>query len=417
MPPHPSRPHTYPRRVLLCGAGLSPPVITETLYALTEQRRKVPAATALTRSPSPFESLLAAGGSNAAVPVTVEPFVPTEIHVLTTQRGRDEIVRNLLGPGGWFTRFLADYPQPNPIRFGVDDIHVIAHAGREVSDIETEADSLAAGMTIVSVVKELVRDDDCAIHTSIAGGRRQMSYLLGMTMSLLGRGQDRLSHVLVNAMFETKGFFYPTPYPHLVQTRNHGERDAGEAEVVLAEMPLLRLIDGMAASLNDGKQSFADLVVMGQRAIERPPIVVDTAERLLKVGPAECRLSPQEMFFYAVLALRRRELCLEFGVSINKPGAVVVTKQFAIGLDGPLARIVADQIPEGVFNPADNPKAMRELISKLNKKLVTVFGLAVAERMLIVGPKRSHDGHYGLLNAQPGDLRARIFTESSRRVR
>lgn len=32
-------PHQFPRRILLCVTGLSPQIITETLYALTEQQR------------------------------------------------------------------------------------------------------------------------------------------------------------------------------------------------------------------------------------------------------------------------------------------------------------------------------------------------------------------------------------------
>jgi CRISPR-associated protein (TIGR02584 family) len=32
-------PHPFPRRILLCVTGLSPQIITETLYALSEQQR------------------------------------------------------------------------------------------------------------------------------------------------------------------------------------------------------------------------------------------------------------------------------------------------------------------------------------------------------------------------------------------
>ena len=50
-------PERYPRRILLCVAGLSPQIVTETLYALT---------------------------------VIGEPrFVPTEIHLLTTAEGAE----------------------------------------------------------------------------------------------------------------------------------------------------------------------------------------------------------------------------------------------------------------------------------------------------------------------------------------
>lgn len=408
MAPHPSSPHLYARRVLLCGAGLSPPVITETLYALTVQRQRY----APTKSPAPgrdsfpVSQLLTAGDNDAdARPLVPEPFVPTEIQVVTTRRGRDELVRNLLGPDGWFTRFLSDYPQGQAIRFDESCIHVIGNAGRGVEDIETAEDSLLAGTTIVSVVKDLASDPNCAIHASIAGGRRQMSFLLGMTMSLLGREQDRLSHVLVSAAFETRGFYYPTPYEHPIQTRDQGIIDARDARLVLAEMPLLRVFDGMASGISKGALSFADLVVMSQRVIERPPIEVLPEDCTLKVGHAACRLGPQEMFFYGLLALRRKQLCAEPGVKPGKLGAVVLAKRTSVGMAGPLADTITRQVPVGVFDPLQDPEGLRVLVTKLNAKLVRAFGKAMAERLKVVGPGGSKDGHYGLLNAQPEDIR------------
>jgi CRISPR-associated protein (TIGR02584 family) len=61
-------------------------------------------------------------------------------------------------------------------------------------------------------VRELTADPDCAIHASIAGGRKTMGFYLGYALSLFGRPQDRLSHVLVSSPFESnQNFFYPLP--------------------------------------------------------------------------------------------------------------------------------------------------------------------------------------------------------------
>ncbi len=49
--------HPYPRRILLAVTGLTPQVITETLYALAVQRQPA--------------------------------FIPTEIHLLTTHEGAE----------------------------------------------------------------------------------------------------------------------------------------------------------------------------------------------------------------------------------------------------------------------------------------------------------------------------------------
>ncbi|MBK8964255.1 MAG: TIGR02584 family CRISPR-associated protein [Candidatus Competibacteraceae bacterium] len=96
-------PESYPRRILLCVAGLSPQIVTETLYALT---------------------------------VTGEPrFVPTEIHILTTAEGAERARLTLLGDEpGWFQRLRQDYGLPE-IRFDLDTIHLLRAAdGRLLDD-------------------------------------------------------------------------------------------------------------------------------------------------------------------------------------------------------------------------------------------------------------------------------------------
>lgn len=40
--------------------------------------------------------------------------------------------------------------------------------------------------------------DDTAIHLSLAGGRKTMSYYAGQAMNLVARPQDRLSHVILS---------------------------------------------------------------------------------------------------------------------------------------------------------------------------------------------------------------------------
>lgn len=61
---HPDRPESYPRRILLAVTGLSPQIVTETVYAL-----------AIKQTPA---------------------FVPTEIHLITTGKGAEHARLNLL---------------------------------------------------------------------------------------------------------------------------------------------------------------------------------------------------------------------------------------------------------------------------------------------------------------------------------
>lgn len=177
-------PECYPCRILLCVTGLSPQIVTETLYALA---------------------------------VTGDPcFVPSEIHLLTTADGAERARLTLLSEEpGWFHRLCQDYGLP-PIRFTLDTIHILHNAeGRLLGDIRNVADNEAIADAITAKVRELTADPNSAVHTSIAGGRKTMGFYLGYALSLLGRPQDRLSHVLVSSPFESNlDFFYPTlPLP------------------------------------------------------------------------------------------------------------------------------------------------------------------------------------------------------------
>ncbi len=163
-------PDQYPRRILLCVTGLSPQIITETLYAL-----------AVDRQPA---------------------FVPTEIHLITTADGAERARLTLLSPSpGWFHRLCNDY-QLSGIRFDDRSFHILQAAdGQPLEDIRTLTDNEAAADTITAVVRLLTADPAACVHASIAGGRKTMGFYLGYAMSLFGRAQDRLSHVLVSTPF------------------------------------------------------------------------------------------------------------------------------------------------------------------------------------------------------------------------
>src|ERR1700756_1904873 len=87
------RPETYARRVLLAVTGLSPQIVTETIYALAVERKPA--------------------------------WIPSETRIITTQRGAAIAQEMLLSNDpGWFRRLRDDYDLPE-IAFGTENIHVI----------------------------------------------------------------------------------------------------------------------------------------------------------------------------------------------------------------------------------------------------------------------------------------------------
>lgn len=285
----------HPRRVLLAVCGLSPQIVTETLYALA----------------------VAAPGEDR--------FVPTEVEVITTSVGARRVVEDLLAtPGGAFHRLCRDYGLTG-IRFGVAQVHTVNGAdGRPLSDIRTADDNSRLADAIATRVRELTADPACALHVSLAGGRKTMGFYAGYALSLFGRAQDRLSHVLVSEPFESApGFWYPRPVPEMLplraapaagaaaaaQTRDAASPppptvSTAQARVTLATIPFVRLRQGLPRALLEGSGGFADAVAAADAAVGPPRLRVDLARREITADGQRIRLQPAPFAFYVALASR-----------------------------------------------------------------------------------------------------------------
>jgi CRISPR-associated protein (TIGR02584 family) len=270
------QPHEYNHRILIAVSGLSPQIITETIYALATQE---------------------------------VPFVPTEIHVFTTQEGFDRARLTLLGDiddkSGWLARLRLDYQLPE-IKFDESCIHVLKDEQQKpLSDIRTEHDNMLLADLITQTMQAVINQyetsgEDCALHVSIAGGRKTMGYYVGYALSLLGRAHDRLSHVLVSENYEGHPeFFYPTPYSKVITTRDNKPLDTKEAQVSLAYIPFVRLRNELPRQLISEQVSYSDLIDNAQKAIAGElSLVVDLNERSVFVSGKLVKLAPIEFAFY-----------------------------------------------------------------------------------------------------------------------
>lgn len=249
-----SEPSRYDRRILLVVSGMSPQILTETLYALTQKRDPA--------------------------------FIPTEVHVLTTSSGASNARLNLLiGQNAHFLRFCEEYGLDKSI-FTEANIHCIQDASQNLlEDIRSLADNEAAADHITQFIRELTADEHSALHVSMAGGRKTMGYYAGYALSLYGRGQDRLSHVLVTEGFEGhRDFYYPTRDSLPIHREGKPTLDARDADVVLAEIPFVRLRQEIPQNLLDGKTSFSDSIAMAQRAQEPQRLRIDLQNLEFRIG-------------------------------------------------------------------------------------------------------------------------------------
>ena len=168
-------------------------------------------------------------------------------------------------------------------------------------DIRQTTDNEAIADLITAQVRQLTADPECAVHASIAGGRKTMGFYLGYALSLFGRSQDRLSHVLVSSPFESnRDFFYPTLEERVIHTPDGRAVDASDAEVVLADIPFVRLRDGLQETLLEPGASFSAVVAQAQRNLAAPRLRLDLERCQVRCGETVVALPPVDFSCYTV---------------------------------------------------------------------------------------------------------------------
>lgn len=262
------------RTLLLAVTGMSPQVITETLYALHH------------------------GGH----------CWPDGIRLLTTVQGAKRAWEGLVEQGQ-LRRLAAELGVPE-VPFSRSDILVVPDAnGTPVVDARSEADHEAMADFITNTVRELTSNTSLAIHASIAGGRKTMTFYLGYAMSLFGRHQDRLSHVLVSEPYENRpDFFFPTRYPSLLALRSGEQQslDARQARVTLADIPFVRLRNQLPALVMDdlgarlSYRKLMNLINLGDTP-ERLRIFFHVQEKRLRFAAA-IKIAPDNRWWTCTLS-------------------------------------------------------------------------------------------------------------------
>jgi len=262
------------KNILLISSGLSPQVITETLCFYAKEKT---------------------------------PIYFKEIHVVTGSIGKGIIMDNLLGGAKYYDQFLTDYNiDKKSIKFSEKTIHVLKDSqGNLLEDILTVNQNKAAINQIFDIVNSLTKDQDVRLITSVAGGRKTMSVIVGQAMQFFAREQDMLIHVVVDDNLIRNDFYYPTPYKKIVDIKGN-KVDYSKVKLHLDELPFIRLrsIVGPLITENDNS-SLLDLVSEAQSQISaliKPPsISIDLKEKTLSINDYSILLPPKNLAFYSVM--------------------------------------------------------------------------------------------------------------------
>ena len=284
--------------VLLAVTGLSPAVVTETLWALAHEKPRV---------------------------------LPRRVEFLTTATGARRIGEMLFSPAAAFDGKTAWQALREALKARADELIatppvVIGRADPAtgtlvpLDDIATPQDNEAAAARILEAVRAVVENPDTRLVASIAGGRKTMGALLHAAVSLVGRESDRLTHVLVTPPYETlPGFFFPGQPGPDPANREGRAFPARQAEVRLADVPFVPLRNRFE-DLRDMPGSFDGLVrrfarQMKEDALRPAQVAISYRRKSLGVDGLEVPMRPRAL------------AVLHFLLDANDQGAIPVDQQ------------------------------------------------------------------------------------------
>lgn len=342
------------KRILLAVTGLSPQILSETLYALSV-------------------------GQNP-------PWIPDEIHLITSQEGAERARLSLLDPNaGQFHAFCRDYPVAAKIDFSAANIHLIDDAdGQPLRDIRTPQDNACAADAIHALLRQFTADPTTELHVSIAGGRKTMGFYLGYCLSMTARPQDKLSHVLVSEPFESlPDFYFPPATPRLLHTRDGRPIHTADARIMLAEIPFVRLRPLLPVAALAPELSFSAAVAATQAHLEQPCLRIDLAKRQILCGRHLLNLAPQLFAWYAWLAQRCQQAKPPVRHTDADPVEFLALYGQIISIDAVDWEKTANLLKEGF------PKEFFEQkCAKVNGELKKILGLGAAPYLITRQGKR-----------------------------
>ncbi len=280
------------KTILITVSGMSPAIITETVWALATEE---------------------------------PPVIPDEVIVITTLKGETDIQRLLLDPAnGWKGASVWDTlrtsvfkeckisPDNRKLQMSIRVIDLPGNAGVRVkaADIRSREENAEAADFILNTLSPHAIAEDCHVIASIAGGRKTMGALLYGAMTLVAKETDRVTHVLVNEPYEMcRTFFYPAQPLKKLEAGPPGKTvtvDASKALIELADLPFVPLRNGFH-DLGEGKLGFQGLVHRYSTELKRstdqkPVIFLDSKKSILTVNGVSIRLTGREllvvMFLY-----------------------------------------------------------------------------------------------------------------------
>jgi CRISPR-associated protein (TIGR02584 family) len=283
------------REVLIVTGGMTPQVVTETVYALAK------------RAP--------------------DPLIPAKIVCVVTGGSRQrfgaplaEALASLcdeLGIAAAWGRRPSPPAPPNPAPGLMIEVLCDADGG-VIDDIRSDGDATRFADFVSQIVRREALDPGARIHLSLAGGRKTMSFHGGMAMSLFGRPQDELLHVLVHPpdFEQCPEFWFPTRDSLPLRAGDGRILDARDCDIEAALIPFIRLRDFLPQGLAGRVLDYASYVRQLNAVLGATPLSLElvTSECRVRIADIdEFTLPHTEFALYQLMAEWRRDGCAGAG--------------------------------------------------------------------------------------------------------
>jgi len=246
--------------ILLSLCGTSPAVITETIWALAMEDADDPSQAEL---PHRVIVLTTTMGARSIREQLLTPLAEGDVPIWTQLRtalkneGFDLEGRLIFGDT---SEHLKVFSKPD-LETGL---------ASPLDDIRTADDQNATADFLLETLRGFTERPRTRITASLAGGRKTMSSLLYGCMSLVGRRDDRLTHVLVSEPYEAyylnPRFYFPKQENQNlgVELKEHGEGGgvilASQAAIELMDVPFVPIRYIFEKQLGNTPAGFQDLV-------------------------------------------------------------------------------------------------------------------------------------------------------------
>jgi CRISPR-associated protein (TIGR02584 family) len=258
-----------PKHTLIAVTGMTPQVVTETLYGLMVQKK---------------------------IPIS-------EVFVITTAEGKAALMGELrvqLPPlVNEIQRMCAQYLLRQPAFDPARHVLVAREESVELHDIRSDRENQLFPNLITDFIRTKASEPDTVLHCSITGGRKTMSVAMASALSLFGRKDDVMYHVLVSKAFEDSKKFFP-------------ENEEESRQLVIAQVPYLHLLEKLPLLREYPRASFSELVSIAQGEIDQllnlPRLIFDRSSRTVLVGSQRIRMKPFPFAFYLFCAKQRKPL-------------------------------------------------------------------------------------------------------------